>query len=65
MNHRDYLHVQAVELLRLSRSCFDLEVAYKLRQIGQDMQRQASQEGDIPPGYMHPQNRHSGDMDRG
>ena len=55
----------AAELLRLARSCFDLEVAYKLRHIAQVMQRRASEDGDIPSGYMHPENGHSGDMDRG
>jgi hypothetical protein len=65
MNNQAYLRTQATELLRLARTCFDLEVAYKLRHIAQDMQRRAWDEGDIPPGYMHHENGHSGDMDRG
>ena len=33
--------------------------------MAHDMQRQAADdEGDIPPGYMHRGNGHSGDMDR-
>ena len=65
MDNRDYLRMQAAALLRLSVSCFDLDTASKLRQMAHDMQRQAAdEEGDIPPGYMHRGNGHSGDMDR-
>ena len=65
MDHQTYLRTQATELLRVARACFDLEAAQKLRHIAQDMQRRAADEGDIPPGYMHHENGHSGDMDRG
>jgi hypothetical protein len=66
MDNREYLRMQAAALLRLSGSCFDLDTARKLRQMTHEMQRQAvDDEGDIPPGYMHHDNGHSGDMDRG
>ena len=65
MDNRTYLKTQATELLRVARSCFDLEAVRKLRHIAQDMERRASDEGDIPPGYMHHENGHSGDMDHG
>jgi hypothetical protein len=66
MDNQAYLRAQAAELLRVARSCFDLEAAGKLRHIASDLQRRASDEGDdIPPGYMHHDNGHSGDMDRG
>ena len=65
MDNRAYLRTQAAELIRLARSCFDLDTASKLRRIAQDMEQRTSDEEDIPPGYMHHQKGHSGDMDRG
>ena len=51
MDNRAYLRMQAAELIRVARSCFDLDVASKLRHMAQDMERRACDEDDIPPGY--------------
>jgi hypothetical protein len=45
MDNRAYLRAQAAELIRLARSCFDLDTASKLRRIAQDMEQRTSDEG--------------------
>src|SRR5436190_1842012 len=65
VDHQTYLRMQAITLLRLSRTCFDLDTSSRLREIADDMQRQAADDnGDIPPPYMRRDNGQSGDMDR-